>query len=106
METVTLTIPENASPDRLDKTIFYYYPQFSRRYIKSLIDRGSIFVNRKRIRRSSYQITPAATIKIFIKDNQEIENKGHQIHWFHLIIYKDEQLITVNKPAGIPTALQ
>lgn len=104
METRLLKISADGLPTRLDKVIFHHHPQFSRRYIKRLIHRGSVFVDGKRVRKSSYQVVPPVIIQIYIKDNQDIENIGHQIHWSHLVVYQDDHLIALNKPAGIPTA--
>jgi len=104
METILLKISADVLPTRLDKLIFTHGPQFSRRRIKKLIQQGSVFVNGKRVRKSSYQVFPPVVIQIYIKDNQKIENIGHQVHWSHLVIYQDAYLIALNKPAGIPTA--
>lgn len=104
MQTRLLKISADVLPTRLDKLIFTHSPQFSRRFIKKLIHQGSVFVNGKRVRKSSYQVFPPVVIQIYVEDNQEIEDVGHQVHWPHLIIYQDTYLIAVNKPAGIPTA--
>ncbi|MFZ0388927.1 MAG: RluA family pseudouridine synthase [Calditrichia bacterium] len=97
---VTARFPDN----RLDQVLSNLQPDLSRRQAKRLIDRGSVFVNRKRIRKASFRVTPPAFIRIFLKNNDELENKSHQIHWSSLILFRDADLISVNKPAGIPTA--
>ncbi len=100
----TLQIPPGETPDRLDKIISLYSSSLSRRRIKQLISQGSVFVNNRRVRRVSFRVFPPVIIRIHAKSNQDIENKRHQIHWANLLLYRDEQLIILNKPAGIPTA--
>ncbi len=104
MKTIKIHIDQNISSNRLDKLIHTFYPDISRRHAKRLIDRGSVFVNGKRIRRASFIIKPPCNISIHLKENKDIEDASHQIHWSDLVIYRDDYLLVVNKPAGIPTA--
>ncbi len=104
MKNIVFEIHSNQSPDRLDKLIFAENTGLSRRHIKRLIDQGSVFADRRRIRRASQQIFPPVRIEIRIKDDQKLQEKAHRIHWPDLIIYRDEHLLAINKPAGIPTA--
>ncbi len=104
MEIIKITISRSAGAERLDKQVALHDANLSRRQIKRFIDMGSVFVDGKRIRKASYQVVPPAVIEIRIEQNEEIENKGNQIHWSNLLVYKDENLLAINKPAGIPTA--
>ncbi len=104
MKKYRIHIPASAVSDRLDRLIVQHHSGFSRREIKRLIDRGSVYVNGRRIRQASYQVFPPAEIQIFVKENLEIEHVAVQIHWHSLVLYQDAHLLIINKPPGIPTA--
>lgn len=104
MEHIKIKIPSHSHIDRLDKIIKTHSSKFSRRRIKQLIHRGSIFINNKRIRRASFQVNPPVTIDIYLQNHQDIEQSANKIHWHNRIIHHDTHLMAIQKPPGIPTA--
>lgn len=104
METIRLHIPADSVPERLDRLIVRHRPDLSRRRVRRLIDQGAVYLNHRRVRKAGQQVFPPVTIQIFIEEHLEIEKIADQIHWNTLVLYRDTDLLAVNKPAGIPTA--
>lgn len=92
--------------ERLDKLLPAVFPQLSRRRIRALIAQGSVYVDKRRIRKLSYQVTAGVAIPVTIYDfaGEEIDEIADNVNWDELILFHDESLAVINKPAGIPSA--
>ena len=93
-------------PQRLDKVLQQQLPQFSRRYLRRLIDQGSVYVDNKRVRKQSKILIPDRTyqIQVYNYDGSAVDAIARTVEWEKCIIYRDENLLVVNKPSGIPSA--
>ena len=100
-EKVTLQVSE---PTRLDKALAAALPQVSRRQIRKWIDRGSVWINRKRIRQQGYSLQPGQTYSVLVYTGaaENSTSVDEPIDWQERILYQDDALIAINKPAGIP----
>ncbi|NOX38462.1 MAG: RluA family pseudouridine synthase [Calditrichaeota bacterium] len=100
---VTIQSPNH---ERLDKALHKALPHFSRRYLRRLIEQGSVYLNNKRIRKQSKILVPHQeyTVHIYDYDGSDIDALASTIHWEDRILYRDEHLLAVNKPSGIPSA--
>jgi len=100
-EKVTLQV---SVPTRLDKALAAALPQVSRRQIRKWIDRGSVWVNRKRIRQQGYSLQPGQTysVLVYAATPENTVSVDESPDWQARILYRDDALIAINKPAGIP----
>src|SRR3989338_7283061 len=82
---------------RLDKFLAAKIPLLSRTKISSLILKGSVFLDGK-ARKPSFLIKPGQVIQV----NFRPENKSLKPYKFPVkIVYEDEDIIVVDKPAGL-----
>jgi 23S rRNA pseudouridine1911/1915/1917 synthase len=96
-----LKISQENSGTRLDKYLVRQFPTFSRAFLKSQIKNGNVLVNGK-IKKPSYILKDGDSVDIKIstleqaalRPNPKIKLK---------IIYEDENVIAIDKPAGITT---
>ncbi len=74
----------------------------SRRKVRSIIDVGGAYLNGKRVRIASRQVNRGDTITLIYNDQElaSLKNITYQIKDSD-ILYNDQDLIIVNKPAGI-----
>lgn len=83
---------------RVDKVIAELVPDLSRSDVKRLFDNGFIDVNLKKVK-VSYQVKPGDIIEVRIPDPIMWDIKGEDIPLD--IVYEDEDVIVVNKPANM-----
>lgn len=83
---------------RLDVLIADQFPDFSRSYIKKMIDGGYVFVNAK-IAKVSRKCQAGDIIEIDFPETKELDTKPQNIQLD--IIYQDEDIAVINKPKGM-----
>lgn len=93
------TVAENFSGLRLDQFIAEASNEFSRGQAKRIIDVGGVHLSGRRTRRCSQVVTQGDRVEVFV-DHQGGESVSLQEE---SILYRDEELIVINKPAGMPT---
>lgn len=84
--------------ERLDKFLTCQFLDFSRSYIKTLIDNQNVTVNDK-IVKSGYALKTGDEIAITIPDEEKISAEAENIDIN--IVYEDDDLLVVNKQAGL-----
>jgi len=93
-----IVVQEEDLGQRLDKLLALRYPHFSRTYFQSLIEKGNILVNgvplKKRGKPSLHD-----EIDICFELPEELTLEAQNIPLD--ILYEDEHMIAVNKPAGM-----
>jgi len=95
----TVCVPMNASVDRLDR----WLPELldvSRSEARRLIDAGGVYVEGKRCRVQSRPILPGTTLRC-VMGAAAVAAKAKKAPQ-PTIVYRDEVLLIVNKPAGVP----
>jgi len=95
---ITVTVPQSAARMRLDQFLAEHLKQFSRSRIQQLIRRGAITVD-GRAARPSETVRRGATIELVQPPVEKIETAPEAIPLD--IIFEDDDLIVVNKPAGL-----
>ena len=90
---------EGDSATRLDKFLVTKLPEFSRTRLQALIENGSILVDERVVHKSSQLITQGNMIEVHIPPTEITELVPEDIPLD--IIYEDEDLMVVNKPAGM-----
>ena len=98
--TYTFCIPENHAKIRLDKFISEKLEILSRSQIKKLINDSNIKINNNPAK-ASHLTLPNEIIEVTIKKNPESDVAKENIPLN--IVFEDEYLMVVNKPAGMVT---
>lgn len=92
-------IPKGESKKRLDVFLTNVIENSTRTKVQKLIDSGNVFVNGKSVK-SNYKISPGDIVEAEIPISPRPENiEPEDIHLN--IIFEDEYIIIVNKPAGM-----
>ena len=93
-----LDISEECIPSRLDQAVAELLPQYSRALIQQWIKQGALLVNKKSAKAS---LKLVGGEKIFIKVAIDDVTSARPERIPIDIVYEDEYLIVVNKPAGL-----
>lgn len=84
---------------RLDRVLATLLPDMSRSRLKSLILQGQVTIGPHAVRDPAYHVGPGETITIDVPEAAPAEPKGENIALD--IIYEDDDLIVIDKPAGL-----
>ena len=90
---------EGGGTSRLDKFLVTCLPEFSRTRLQTLIENGAILVDGAVAQKSSQAITQGNLIQVHIPVSEPTELIPEDIPLD--IIFEDEDLMVVNKPAGM-----
>lgn len=91
-------IPPGQEPLRLD-TFLSSTGQLSRRQARTLVEKGSVFVNKKRVRVGQRMVEPGDQIQVnfLLPTRKEVEIRPLTI------LHEDSAMVVVDKPAGMPS---
>jgi len=95
---IELVVSKEIAGRRLDRFLSSRFPDYSRTFLQKLIDEGNVLVNGKRVKRS-YEVGRGEVIRLTLPPREEETIEGEDIPLD--IIYEDEHLLLVNKPAGM-----
>lgn len=84
---------------RLDHFLAEVHEDFSRTLAKRLIDLGGVHLAGRRVRRCSQSVSSGQTVEVFVDKQPLTPMKLGQ----HQVLYQDQDLIVINKPAGMAT---
>ncbi len=84
---------------RLDKAVIKHLPHLSRTRVQSLIQNGNISLDNKRTCSVSQKVKPGQTLEISIPESVDAKPEAQAIPLN--ICYEDEDVIVINKPAGL-----
>jgi 23S rRNA pseudouridine1911/1915/1917 synthase len=90
---------EADEPSRLDKFLVTCLPEFSRTRLQALIANGSILVNGKIAHKSGQMINQGDIVQVYVPAVEPTQLVPEAIPLD--IIFENENLIVVNKPAGM-----
>lgn len=99
MRSVTIVADKGQSPVRIDKFLIDHMANTSRNKIQQAADAGSIAVNGKVVK-SNYKVKPNDTI-VITYNTPEYDNTIVPENIPLDIVYEDDELMVVNKPAGM-----
>jgi 23S rRNA pseudouridine1911/1915/1917 synthase len=96
-----LSIPEEASGERLDRALAALLPEMSRSRLKALIEAGNLTLETSgaTIDEPSLRVKPGQTYLLNVPDAAPPVPLGQDIHLE--IAYEDADIIVVDKPAGM-----
>jgi 23S rRNA pseudouridine1911/1915/1917 synthase len=100
LERFRLVVPANQSRERLDVYLTHQVQNATRTKVQQAIQNGFVLVNGKRVK-SSHLIAPGEVIDVTLPRPPRPEAVPEHIPID--IVYEDDQLIVVNKPAGMVT---
>ena len=100
METQYLTVPEEFASLRLDKLLKACYPEFSRTYFEQLIKGGHVKSNDQILKKKAV-LEADEVVEIDFQPLSELTLIPEDIPLE--ILYEDDEVIAVNKPAGMVT---
>lgn len=84
---------------RLDSFIVEKFPEFSRSFVKNLIEKDLVKIDEKSAKKAGFLLKNGQKIEIEIKMPQEISTQGEDVAFE--IVYEDKDLVVVNKPQGL-----
>jgi len=93
-----LEIKEENKGKRLDVFISENISDFTRSYIKNMIEKGNVLVNNG-IVKSGYKLREGDKIEVNILPPEKLEAKAENVDFE--IVYEDEDLLVINKPQGL-----
>src|SRR5512138_70698 len=97
METTTELIVD-AAGERLDRYVSDHIPDLWRAAVQRLIEEGNIRVD-SRDRKASYRVQTGEAITVHIPPPEPVAARAEAIPLD--IVYEDENVVVVNKPAGM-----
>lgn len=97
MDSLFLTV-SNDSPIRVDKYLAENLPEYSRAYLKKLIDEGRVLEGKNAVK-ASFKVSSGMEIEINFPPLKEIEILPEELPLS--IIYEDEDVILINKPKNL-----
>lgn len=107
---LTLSVGDGDAGKRLDLFLAARLPEqcgltLSRRRLRRLIERGAVYVDRKRTRIASRPLQAAAVVEVHVEGPEDRPRTGRRapVPGLVRILYEDRDLIAVDKPAGMPT---
>lgn len=92
-------VAEEDAGKRLDAFLAQKFPEFSRSFIKNLIEKELVKVDEKTPKKAGFLLKNGQKIDVEIKNPQKISTEAENIDFE--IVYQDEDLVVVNKPQGL-----
>lgn len=92
-------VPKGKESERIDKFLTVMIPNTTRNKIQNAADNGDIYVNDVPVK-SNYKIKPMDVIAILLK-HPPFENKIIPENIPLDIVYEDDAVLVINKPAGL-----
>ncbi|MGK7939398.1 MAG: RluA family pseudouridine synthase [Crocosphaera sp.] len=96
---MTIEITVEKQGDRLDRWLSNHLTDLSRSHLQKLIEQGNITLNNKICTNKKIKVKIGDRLQINLPDPKPLELEPEPIPLD--ILYEDEQLIIINKPAGL-----
>jgi len=100
LEKIHIVVPPKQSKERIDIYLTHQIQNATRNKVRAAIDAGFVLVNDKQVK-ASHLIAPGENIEITLPHPPRPEARPEEIPLS--IVYEDDQLLIVNKPAGMVT---
>ena len=92
------TTSEEDSGIRIDRVLASKYPTFSRAYFQYLLEEGAVQIEGKKAKKR-HKLAPGEVVEIAFLPTEECTLEPQAIDLD--ILYEDEHIIAINKPAGL-----
>jgi 23S rRNA pseudouridine1911/1915/1917 synthase len=97
--TLTLTAASEDAGTRLDRVLAAHLTELSRTRLKALILEGAVTAGGRTVDDPGYKVKPGDVFTILVPPPEPAEPAGENIPLS--ILYEDDQLIVIDKPAGL-----
>jgi len=97
----SFTATVEAAGTRLDTYLASQIPTTSRSQVRRAIELGKVFVNEQPILKPAYEVSAGENIQITLPETPPLEAKPEAIPLD--IVYEDDEIIVINKAAGMVT---
>ena len=94
-----ILIDEKLNGTRLDVVLSFSVPESSRSFVQKLIESGMVTIDGKTCSTKKEKVKEGQRVSVLVPKPEEIEIKAEAIPLD--ILYEDEDLLVVNKPAGM-----
>ncbi len=94
---ITFRVPQNMDGRRLDVVLSL---RVSRRMGRRMLEAGAVFVDGRRVKVASRRVYAGQEIRIPV----HLPEVQRNVDWQGLVLYRDGNLVVVNKPHGIPAS--
>lgn len=92
-------VDDHYDGERIDKVLSESLTSISRGIARKAIDFGGVFIDGKRVRRCDFSVCHGQMLEMFLDGRKyQSYNLNHQD-----IVFQDDYLLVINKPAGIDT---
>jgi 23S rRNA pseudouridine1911/1915/1917 synthase len=98
--TISLIVPPEHEGERIDSFLASHITHASRSQIRRAIENGDITVSDRQVK-PSYNVRPGEEIQVLLPDSAPLEAAPEPIPLE--IVHEDEEIIVINKPAGMVT---
>lgn len=98
---ISCTVQTESAGTRLDTYLASQIVTTSRSQVRRAIELGKVLVNNQPVTKPSYEVSAGEDIEITLPETPPLEAKPEAIKLD--IIHEDDQIIVVNKPAGMVT---
>jgi 23S rRNA pseudouridine1911/1915/1917 synthase len=102
VSTIKAQVPTSLNGARFDVAAAALFESFSRKKIKTIIDRGGAYINKKRVTMAKKEVKNGDLIELFWDDSRVISDRTVK-HLPINIIDENEDFVVINKPAGVPS---
>ena len=99
-ETKKITVKKDLDGEKIDRAIMAFDLGLSRREVRRLLDRQLIWLDGKRVNFASKRVSEGSQITVPVLS---AEKKSHNKVDKDFVVYDKNDLVVVNKPAGIPS---
>jgi 23S rRNA pseudouridine1911/1915/1917 synthase len=96
---VTLLVPKGETPERIDLYLARMIANTSRSKVQEAMEGGAVSLNGKILTRGSYKIKGGDELELRIPTRGRMKAQAEEIPLD--IIFEDEEMIVINKPAGM-----
>jgi 23S rRNA pseudouridine1911/1915/1917 synthase len=100
LEKIRLVVPHKQSKERIDIYLTHQIQHATRTKVRSAIDQGFVLVDGKKVK-ASHSVAPGEVIEVMLPRPPRPDAKPENIPLE--IVYEDDQLLIVNKAAGMVT---
>jgi 23S rRNA pseudouridine1911/1915/1917 synthase len=98
-DTIEIAIASEQAGERLDRVIAAAHPEFSRSRVKSLIEQGHLSLAGGKIDDPAYRVKPGQVFVLAVPAPEPAKPAAQAMDL--AIVYEDEDLIVIDKPAGM-----
>ncbi|NPA32567.1 MAG: RluA family pseudouridine synthase [Aquificae bacterium] len=98
-EVLEFKVGEDRKGERLDRFLSSCYTDFSRSYIKKLIEGGNVLVDGKRVQKPSLRLKEGQSVTLLVPKPEPLDIKPEDIPIE--VVYEDKDIAVVVKPCGL-----